>query len=105
MTYPRLDIAEFGHHLFETGDLDPIYVALNRLNWSQPKLDRWLVAYWCFYHAGFACYAAEHKGIAYWQVLAKAAENEPTCPVGVRWPRGTERRHFRGQLALEAVAK
>lgn len=99
--YPRISIIEFGNHLFETGDLDPIYVALIGSALPEPQQSRWLVAYWLFYDAGFACWASEHE--YFWAALALAAENTTPTPYGGRWPRGTERRHFRGSKASDAV--
>lgn len=107
--YERLPIEEFGRQLIETGDLDPIYIALPKVFMhpagSIPQLHRWLIAYWCFYHAGAACYLSEHGGAAFWDALQVAARNEEPTPTGERWPRGHERRHFRGQAAVEAVRK
>lgn len=102
--YERLPIEAFGRHLIETGDLDPIYIALTRIDWpNEEQLDRWLIAYWCFYHGGAACYLSEHEGVAFWEKLLLAARNEEKTPTGERWPRGHERRHFRGKAATEAV--
>lgn len=102
--YERLPIEQFGRHLIETGDLDPIYIALTRMDWAnEEQLDRWLIAYWCFYHAGAACYLSEHEGLAFWEKLLLAARNEEKTPTGERWPRGHERRHFRGEAATKAV--
>lgn len=104
----------FGRKLITSGDLDPIYVGLhnlfpNKFNASAHEgntLARWLVAYWCYYHAGFACYAAEQTEHGFWKVLETAAENvDPVPGLGVRWPRGSERRHFRGLQATSAVAE
>lgn len=100
-----MDLVPFGKALFSSADLDPIYVALGPALSKQPQLYRWLVAYWCFYHAGFACYASEHEGADYWEILERAAANADLPPVGDRWPRGTERRHFRGEASKRAVAK
>lgn len=106
--YERLEIEPFGRHLITTGDLDPVYIALTSLpDWSTGQLRRWLVAYWCLYHCGAACYASQHKGNDFWQVLWKAAINneENPPPTGERWPRGHERRHFRGTAAVKAVTQ
>lgn len=104
MAYRKHEVVEFGRILFESADLDPIYVALNVLNLDENYLSRWLVAYWLFYNAGFAAYAAEHSSFAYWKVLSIAAANIEPTPFGGRWPRGAERRHFRGVVAEKAVA-
>jgi len=103
--YERLDIKRFGEHLLETGDLDPIYIMLEQAALPPDQLNRWLLAYWCFYHAGFASYASDHTGLAYWRVMETAAENAVPAPPGCRWPRGHERRHFRGAAAVRAISK
>jgi hypothetical protein len=103
--YPRLSIETFGAHLLDTEDLDPIYVALHRcrtdFGWPEEQIARWLVAYWCFYDAGVACWMAE-EGLPFWEWMVTAATNEKPSPVG-RWPRAKERRHFRGGKAIKAV--
>lgn len=102
--YERLDIYEFGRHLLETGDLDPVYIALDKMEWTdQSELYRWLIAYWCFYHCGAASYIASAKGPEFWGRMMVAARNETPAPDGGRWPRGSERRHFRGEAAVRAV--
>lgn len=101
--YQCLDIIAFGRHLFSTGDLDPVYPALQKSGYDRAQLARWLVAYWTFYSAGFACYASAFEGSAFWRVLEVAARNDTLAPIGARWPRGAERRHFRAQAATEAV--
>ncbi len=106
-SYERMDIEHFGAHLLRTGDLDPIYVALTNMEdsgcWCDAALKRWLVAYWCFYHAGVACYLSELEGKAFWDAMMTAAHNVELAPNEGRWPRGSERRHFRGQAAMKAV--
>ena len=101
--YERLSIEEFGAHLLSTGDLDPIYIALSKMELDQRQLSRWLVAYWCFYHAGAACHLSDSSDAMFWGKLYEAAENVVPTPVNTRWPRGHERRHFRGQQGLDAV--
>lgn len=100
----HLTIEEFGKHLLLTGDLDPIYIVLWNMNLSTPELARWLLAYWCFYHAGVACYMAEQEGTKFWEKMSLAAVNVQS-PMGdiLRWPRGKERRHFRGKTSLRGV--
>lgn len=99
-TYPRLDIIPFGQQLLETRDLDPIYCALVDANFDDKLLANWLVAYWCLYHAGVSSWIAEQDD--FWGALMLAAENRVASPVG-GWPRGTERRHWRGKNAIESV--
>lgn len=104
MSYPRLSIEEFGRHLITSGDLDPVYIALHKCAMQDTKLSRWLIAYWCMYHVGAACWLAEQSGPAFWDALEVAARNEQPAPTGGRWPRGSERRHWRGGQALASVA-
>jgi hypothetical protein len=60
---------------------------------------RWCVAYWCFYHAGFASFATVMASDqAYWDLLKKAAQGS-----GKDYPRSAERRHFRGAAAVKCV--
>jgi hypothetical protein len=104
-TYARLDVVEFGRRTIESGDLDPIYNALDALQLDSTTLNRWLLAYWCLYHAGVASFLAEQPTpAAFWTYLQAAAMNHEQipAPVGGRWPRGHERRHWRGQNALKS---
>lgn len=106
--YERLDIEDFGRHLLSTGDLDPVYNALTAAveagDYSPDQLCRWLVSYWCYYHCGAASYMSEKEGPEFWEAMYSAARNETQTPLGDRWPRGSERRHFRGERAVNAVA-
>lgn len=103
--YPRLGIVPFAQHLLRTGDLDPIYLALNKVQWPEAQKYRWLVAYCAFYHAGVACYMSELHGDMFWAHMMWAAKNEEAMPppVAPRWPRGHERRHFRGEQAVKGI--
>lgn len=93
-----LNIFEFGSQLIETEDLDPVYVALWNAQLPGSQLRRIILAYSCLYHLGAAAKISEKTGTRYWDLLYEAAEN-----VGLKWPRGGERRHFRGRAATEAV--
>lgn len=105
MSYDVLPIKAFGVHLLETNDLDPLYVALHGSGWSDDVKKRWLLAYWCYYHAGVACYMAEQPSTGtYWTAMMVAAANATPAPAGGRWPRAKERRHFRGVACERAVA-
>ncbi len=117
--YDRLSIEEFGAQLLKSKDLDPIYVSLFNLRqtsvWEDDQIKRWLVAYWCYYHAGVACYLSSfNKGHEFWRWMMQAAQNTSLTPaatdqdltnVASRWPRGSERRHFRGVQSMKAVAE
>ncbi len=72
------------------------------MEWDGDQRDRWLIAYWCLYHAGSACWLSEHEGTEFWSRLMVAAVNEEPTPEGGRWPRGHERRHWRGYQAVQS---
>lgn len=105
-----MDIRDFGDALIRTRDLDPLYVGMVGARLDQRQLARYLLAYWCFYHVGAAAWLSEQEGEDYWGQMEVAARNvtEPLMsdemlPAG-RWPRAAERRHFRGQKCVDAVA-
>jgi hypothetical protein len=97
-------VAVFGRALFDSQDLDPVYVALLNSNLADKHLARWLMAYWCYYNCGVASWLSEREGEDYWRALMLAAENKTATPFNARWPRGSERRHFRGAAAVKSVA-
>ena len=101
--YKKLSIEDFGSHLLDSNDLDPIYVALVGCELPTEQMHRWLLAYWCFYHAGVASYLSERTGDDFFSAMEVAARNEEPAPTGDRWPRAKERRHFRGGQAIKAV--
>lgn len=103
-SYERLPVVQFGRQMIISGDLDPLYVALPpAFEGERDKLSRWLIAYWCFYHAGLASYLCRFEGKEFWKNMMEAAKNETEAPVGGRWPRAKERRHFRGVACVKAV--
>lgn len=94
-----LSVVEFGRQLVETGDLDPVYTMLWEAQLEPRQLRQWLMSYWCFYHSGTASWIAEALPPAnqwYWERMMRAAESSD-------YPRGTERRHFRGELSCKSV--
>lgn len=101
----KIGVREFGDLLIKTQDLDPTYVGLYGAHLEKDQLYRWLLAYWCFYHVGLACWLSENTGKQYWSYMRMAAENvKPTPhPRYERWPRAAERRHFRGQKCVNAI--
>lgn len=106
VTYQKLEVEAFGRQLIETGDLDPVYIALNGCEWDEERRQRWLMAYWLFYHPGAASYMADAPTEQlFWNRVVNAARNETPTPLDGRWPRASERRHFRGQKAIDAVAR
>jgi len=90
----------FGRDLILTKDLDPLYVGVYGAQLSQPELATFLLTYFMFYNAGFSAqmvdvYNAESGG-GYWKAMKLAVATKETR-------RGTERRHFRGKAAIDAV--
>lgn len=104
--YEVLNIEQFGHELITSGDLDPVYIMLQGL--PEPRLSRFLVAYWCTYHVGVSSYLADcdkepPASMSFWQVLGSVAtQGSIGSPVGGPWPRGKERRHWRGRNAARS---
>lgn len=90
-----MNAKQFGEQLVMTGDLDPIYIMLNNSSMGPDATARWCLAYWMFYHAGVASRIAEQEGESFWAMVWAAQVN--------KWPRGTERRHFRGANADNAI--
>lgn len=102
--YERLALVPFAQHLLRDGDLDPVYTALNKVGWGEAQKLRWLVAYCAYYHCGVACWMSELEGFEFWEQMHTAARNEAPTELGTRWPRGHERRHFRGAQAIKGIA-
>src|SRR6185312_16926748 len=108
--YDRLSLEAFGRYLLVSGDLDPVYTALHVFALPAEQRNRWLLAYWSFYHAGLASYLSEFRGVAFGCSSLTAAGNlkDVPAPTGVGqenggWPRGKERRHFRGQQGIDSA--
>jgi hypothetical protein len=97
-----LSLEEFGKQILRASDLDPIYTMLANSDLSQSQKRRWCAAYWCFYHAGVASYISERND--FWSAMMIAGENTTETPIGTRWPRSAERRHFRGIACIKALA-
>ena len=103
MTYEPLLFTDFSRNMVLSKDLDPVYVAAKHSLPDPDQRDRWLLAYGLFYHIGAASYFSEFQEERFWDLVAAAALNEQSTPVGGRWPRASERRHFRGQFAVRCV--
>lgn len=89
---------EFGRDLILTQDLDPVYTAIHGAELDYDTRARLLLTYSCLYHLGSCVTISQAKGQLYWDALMTAAVNE-----GLKWPRGSERRHWRGKQALKTV--
>ena len=95
--YQTLNPFEFGRQLINTNDLDPIYVMLYQAKLDEATLKYWLVAYWCFYHAGTASWITSDLAEGgYWRRFMLAAQSS-------EHPRSAERRHFRGHNAIQST--
>lgn len=106
----RLSVFDFGKQLVETNDLDPVYVMLWESKLPYWKLCDVLIAYFCFYHWKTVCWIVEQGSTVevgggfnskkadetYWTALYRAASTS-------EFPRGTERRHYRGQQAIKSA--
>ena len=107
--YPKLSIEEFGRELLVSLDLDPVYCALFNMllagDMDKDQLNRWILAYILCYHTGAACWLSEKTGNAFFDWVMVAAANVEASPVGGRWPRSSERRHWRGKFAMQTVAE
>lgn len=103
--YERLPIEAFGRQLIVSGDLDPVYIALPKAIVPLTQTYRWLLAYWCFYHCGLACYLSEFSGQEFWRRALLAAHNDVPAPPGGRWPRAKERRHARGDAGVRMITE
>jgi hypothetical protein len=105
LSYAPLTVEDFGRQLLTSQDLDPIYVALFAMNLDPITLRRWLLAYWCCYDAGVSCYIADNQDSAeFWSRMGKMALNSEPSPLGGRWRRAAERRHWRGRNASRSLA-
>src|SRR5258708_487912 len=89
---------EFGRQLILTQDLDPVYCSVVNANLDWNQRARLVLAYSCLYHLGVSAYLSEFKGAKFWEKLRIAAINK-----NHDWPRGTERRHWRGENAIASV--
>jgi hypothetical protein len=103
-SYPKMSIEHFGDKLLSSQDLDPVYTMLHRTGLPEDHLRRWLLAYAMSYSSGVVSYISEKKGSRFWDTMEIFASNTEPTPLGGRWPRGRERRHFRGVAAEKAVA-
>lgn len=92
----QLSVLEFGEELLQTCDLDPVYVMLEHSDFSLTQKSQFCVAYWLFYHTGVASLVSSYTGKAFWKELLGGLTTY--C-----FPRGRERRHFRGEKAVQAL--
>jgi hypothetical protein len=94
LSHSKLNVFDFGRALVSSGDLDPVYILLVESNLEGLRLKRFLLAYWCFYHLGTASWIVDQKDFK--EAMMKAAKSKD-------YKRGSERRHFRGENAINSV--
>ena len=94
---------EWGRKLILTNDHDPLYVGLTSWDVKGARLRRFMLAYWCCYSVGASWFISQQSGSRFWDMLEKAAANVEPSPLGGRWPRAHERRHWRGQKCVDSV--
>lgn len=94
----KMTAVEFGKALINSGDLDPIYFIFNAdvsgVELSEVEQSQFLLAYWFFYHAGVASFLSGGTESWFYERCERTFD---------QLPRGTERRHFRGTKALDAI--
>ncbi len=94
---------EWGRRLILTNDHDPLYTGLVQWNVRESRVRRFMLAYWCCYSVGASWYISDKAGASFWELLLQAAKNVDEAPIGGRWPRAHERRHWRGEKCVESV--
>ncbi len=87
---------DFGRVLIESGDLDPVYIAIAGADLPLRQRKRLVLAYSCLYNLPLAGAMSEQAGDSFWHMLLRAAASS-------EYPRGTERRHWRGAAAIESA--
>jgi hypothetical protein len=87
----------FGAALIDRGDLDPLYAVAWEAGLDRGALARFLLGYSMFYHAGISAHLAETPSGRFYAEVEAGLE-------GTTWPRGTERRHYRGEAARNSLA-
>lgn len=97
------DPVAWGRRLIEVEDHDPLYSGLVRWDVRGSRKRRFMLAYWCCYSVGASHYLSQFVGAHFWAELRVAAVNEVEAPIGGRWPRAHERRHWRGQKCVDSV--
>ena len=95
-TEHRSDWRKFATLMFKLEDADPGYMLLRRADLSYAQKLRYVLAWCTFYNPGLAARASDFQGEKFYAFLRKVY---PTAK------RASERRHFRGQAGLKALAQ
>jgi hypothetical protein len=86
---------DFATDLFEYEDADPGYLLLKRAKLDHATRLRYVMAWCTYYNPAIAAVACKLQGKEFWRYLKSVY---PTAQ------RASERRHFRGQAGLKALA-
>lgn len=92
----RDDWRAFAKKMFALEDADPGYLLLARSELTHGQKLRYILAWCTFYNPGIAALACDYEGAKFYEFLRS---QYPTAK------RASERRHFRGQAGLKAMAQ
>lgn len=90
------DWRKFATLMFKLEDADPGYMLLRRAELSVAQKLRYVLAWCTFYNPGLAARASDFQGAKFYDFLRSV------YPIAKR---ASERRHFRGQAGLKALAQ
>jgi hypothetical protein len=90
------DWRDFATLLFKLEDADPGYMLLRRAELPMAQKLRYVLAWCTFYNPGLAARASDFQGARFYDFLRSVYPSAK---------RASERRHFRGQAGLKALAQ
>lgn len=90
------DWRKFATTMFKLEDADPGYMLLARAEMDEAKKLRYILAWCTFYNPGLAARASDFQGAKFYEFLRYVYPHAK---------RASERRHFRGQAGLKAMAQ
>lgn len=90
------DWRKFATQMFKLEDADPGYMLLARAELDEAKKLRYILAWCTFYNPGLAARASDFQGAKFYEFLRYVYPHAK---------RASERRHFRGQAGLKALAQ
>lgn len=90
------DWRKFANQMFKLEDADPGYMLLRRAELPLAQKLRYVLAWCTFYNPGLAARASDFQGAKFYEFLRYVYPHAK---------RASERRHFRGQAGLKALAQ
>lgn len=90
------DWRKFASLMFKLEDADPGYMLLHRADMPTAQKLRYILAWCTFYNPGLAARASDFQGAKFYEFLRYVYPHAK---------RASERRHFRGQAGLKALAQ